>query len=88
MIGPRDKDYVRGEVCLMKWSVEDGPMPPVPKKCGSPATMGFDIARDGSMVAPDDPRAVCDVFCCERPGFSLARGHFQGHTNVRVIVTR
>jgi hypothetical protein len=73
-----DLAYVRGEKCLMKWSIEDGPMPPVPKKCGAPATMGLGIAHDGSMVAPDDPRAVGDVFCCERHGMSVERGLEQG----------
>jgi hypothetical protein len=65
-----DLAYVRGEVCLMKWSIEDGPMPAITGRldlnCGRPAAAGIGLTRDGKMVHPQDPRAVGDIFVCDR----------------------
>jgi hypothetical protein len=62
----RDKKYVRGEVCLMKWNEDDGPCPANPQRCGEVAVAGYGLARDASFVHPTDPRAITDIFLCER----------------------
>jgi hypothetical protein len=40
--------------------------PANPQRCGEVAVAGYGLARDASFVHPSDPRAIGDIFLCER----------------------
>jgi hypothetical protein len=63
-----DLNYLRGETCCVKWTVDSGPMPSQTsslRACGKPAVAGVGMTRTGEFLHPSDPRVLGDFFFCQ-----------------------